>query len=226
MSRWFCIPPASFLPLLANWQTHMIIGPHVLHNLEYKHFYVDHPEIYTMLDNGLWEGEVLSDEVLLEMAIELQANEIIAPDDASADLTIQKTTQFMDYIKGNGLRNRFKIHGVIHGNTYGEHKACYDAFVNLGVDVIALPKMLGAQNRAFWMGEIKTQTPHIPVHFLGFYLNELDYLAYGGFIRSFDTSMPFKPNYNAKFNLELPNNWINRTIIKHRLRSWKKRYRK
>jgi len=223
MARWFCIPPANFLYLMGDWNTHMIIAPHVLHNALYKNFYLMHPELYTMLDNGLWEGEILTNAKLLSMATKLRVNEIIAPDDVSAIKTIKKTKSFLRYLDKKGQRFNFKIHGAIHGKTFSEQLDCLDTFIECGVDIIDLPKMLGAQQRKFWIDEINKRNILLNIHCLGYYKDELDMFK-NNLIRSFDTSVPFKPSYNSKFNLELPNNWWNRNLIKWRLRSWKKTY--
>ena len=229
MSRWYAIPPANYLELMKDWPFHMIIGPHVLHNEKYRQFYKDNPQLHTMLDNGLWEGEVLINSKLLAMANEIHANEIIAPDDASAFKTIQKTKKFMKYLDKKGQRYDFKIHGAIHGKTWDEQLNCYMTFQELELDIVDLPKMLGPEARLKWASAIirdrTLPTAHpMDIHFLGFYKEELKILEFSDNIRSFDTSVPFKPRYGEKFNLELPYSWWNRTLIKRRLRYWKKTY--
>jgi len=225
MSRWYCIPPANFLFLLENWNTHMIIAPHVLHNETYREFYKTHPNLYTMLDNGLWEGEVLSNANLLKMANDLHVNEIVAPDDITAIKTIRKTKSFLRYLDKKDQRFKFKIHGAIHGETFAQQNNCFETFMECDIDVVDLPKMLGPDQREEWIYDINERAPDIDIHCLGYYPCELDLLeSNDGFIRSFDTSVPFKLRYKAKFNLDLPNNWFNRNLIKWRLRSWKSKY--
>lgn len=225
MARWYCIPPANYLELMKDWHTHMIIAPHVLHNEKYRNFYKKNSDLYTMLDNGLWEGEVLTNAKLLKMANELHANEIVAPDDVSAIKTIRKTKSFLRYLDKKGQRFEFKIHGAIHGETPAQQNNCFETLLECEVDIIDLPKMLGPLARANWINKIHTYYPNVQVHCLGYYNDELDLLRrHNGVIRSFDTSVPFKPRYNSKFNLELPYSWWNRILIKNRLRSWKRLY--
>ena len=230
MARWYCIPPANYLEQMKDWPWHMIIGPHVLHNEKYRQFYIDNPQLHTMLDNGLWEGEVLINSKLLAMANKLHVNEIIAPDDISALKTIQKTKKFMKYLDKKNQRYDFKIHGAIHGETSAEQLNCYMTFQELELDIVDLPKMLGSEARLSWVGSISNDrtlpTAHpMEIHLLGFYKEELKVLGNANSIRSFDTSVPFKPKYGAKFDLELPYSWWNRTLIKHRLHYWRKTYK-
>lgn len=228
MARWYAIPPANYLEDMKDWPFHMIIGPHVLHNEKYRQFYIDNPQLHTMLDNGLWEGEVLINSKLLKMANDLHVNEIIAPDDVGALKTIQKTKRFMKYLDKKGQRYDFKIHGAIHGETSAEQLNCYMTFEELELDIVDLPKMLGSATRDSWVASIINdqtlpRTNAMQIHLLGFYKEELKLLE-SDKIRSFDTSVPFKPKYGAKFDLELPYSWWNRTIIKRRLRYWRKTY--
>ena len=230
MARWYAIPPANYLEDMKDWPFHMIIGPHVLHNEKYRQFYIDNPQLHTMLDNGLWEGEVLTNSKLLEMANELHVNEIIAPDDAGALKTIQKTKRFMKYLDKKGERYDFKIHGAIHGKTWAEQLNCYMTFDELALDIVDLPKMLGSEARIKWVSAIindrRLPTAHpMDIHLLGFYKEELKLLEFSNEIRSFDTSIPFKPKYGEKFDLELPYSWWNQLIIKRRLRYWRNTYK-
>ena len=230
ISRWYCIPPANYLEMMKDWPFHMIIGPHVLHNKKYRQFYMDNPQLHTMLDNGLWEGEVLTNSKLLKMANDLHVNEIIAPDDASTIKTIQKTKRFMKYLDKKGERYDFKIHGAIHGESWDEQLNCYMTFQELELDIVDLPKMLGSTTRLKWVNAITTDSSlprayTMSIHLLGFYKEELELLKHSAHIRSFDTSVPFKPKYGEKFNLELPYSWWNRMIIKQRLRYWRKTYK-
>lgn len=231
-ANWFCIPPANYLEMLKDWESHMIIAPHVLHNDKYRQFYIDNPDLYTMLDNGLWEGEVVSNAKLLKMANDLHVNEIIAPDDRTTIKTIRKTKSFLRYINKKGQRYDFQIHGALHGENFTQLNNCLNTLLECGVDIIDMPKMLGSVQRRVWGGMVFKKDPKIPVHYLGYYKRELPMLrgqswAGAGFnLRSFDTSVPFKPKYEEKFNLELPYTWWNRTLIKWRLHSWKRNYRR
>ena len=227
MSQWYCIPPANYLEMMKDWHHHMIIAPHVNNSKTYRQFYLDNPQLYTMLDNGLWEGDVVSNKQLLSMANDLHVNEIIAPDHASGCVTITRTRKFLKYITDKGHRGDFLVHGVVHGNKYHQMRECLRTLVDLGIDIIDLPKMLGYHTRRQLLGSIEQlctdEYTKIPVHFLGYYKEELPLLQQNR-IRSFDTSVPFKPQYGAKFDLDLPYTWKNQILIKHRVRYWKKHY--
>lgn len=223
MSKWYCIPPANYLQMLVTWPYHMIIGPHVKHNTTYRNFYKNNPGLYTMLDNGLWEGEVLKDTELLKMANLLHVDEIIAPDDKTSCLTLRYTKRFLDYITDKGQRYDFKIHGAVHGKTFSDTRKCMLKLVDMGVDIIDMPKMLGPELRLLLTSTLQERAD-LPIHFLGFYKEELSLLEGSSAIRSFDTSVPFKPKYGEKFNLELPYTWWNRFIIKRRIKYYEEHY--
>lgn len=233
MARWYCIPPANYLEDMANWRTHMIIAPHAIGktdaHFKYHKFYVYHPDLYTIIDNGLWEGHVVSNKKLLELASKYCCDEIIAPDSPYGAVTSRKTKQFIDFLKQKGRRKDFKVHGVIHGGNTKDRLKCFNNLIKIGVDVIDLPKSFGPQGREDMMTYINPtlEDARIPIHFLGFYKEELpilkDQCLYTS-PRSFDTSVPFKPKYEDGFQLDLPYTWWNKTIINRRVRYYKKTY--
>jgi len=212
---------------MLDWPTHMVIAPHFKNSKPYSQFYIDNPHLQTLLDNGLWEGDVVSNEQLLEMANDIHANEIIAPDHKSGVITLTRTRKFLKYITEQGQRHDFLIHGVVHGKKFHKVLQCLNELIALGVDVIDLPKMLGWKRRQdiMTMAYDRLNTPDgvIPVHFLGYYKEELPLLEQST-IRSFDTSVPFKPSYAGKFDLNLPKTFYNNLLINRRLKRWKRLY--
>jgi len=222
MTVWYCIPPENYLFMMADWETHMVIAPHLLHSEKYKAFYKKNKDLYTMLDNGLWEGEVVSNTKLLSLAREIGANEIIAPDHVSGKITINRTEKFLDFLGAE--RWNYKIHGAIHGKDYKEQLECLQKLLELDVDVIDMPKMLGPINREnLWQYLVRNSTT--PVHFLGYYKEEWDMLKNSLKIRSFDTSVPFKPKYTEKFQLDLPFTRWNYWRFKFRTNKWRKMFK-
>ena len=227
MPQWYCIPPINYLESMLDWPTHMVIAPHLKNSETYNQFYVDNPHLYTLLDNGLWEGNVVSNDQLLTMANNIHANEIIAPDHESGVITITRTRKFIEYITELGQRHDFVIHGVVHGKKFHKILQCLNKLIELKVDVIDLPKMLGWKRRQDIMtvayDRLKTETGTIPIHFLGYYKEELPLLEQST-VRSFDTSVPFKPSYEEKFDLHLPKTFYNDLLINHRVKRWKRLY--
>jgi len=227
MSRWYAIPPENYLEMMRDWKTHMIIAPHLLNSKTYQDFYITNAEnLHCLLDNGLWEGYVVSNSKLLKMADYCLAEEIIAPDHVSGAITAGRTKRFIEYLKQNGQRNNFKIHGAVHGSKFSEARKCLLELVKFGVDIISMPKMLGQKWRLCFAEYIQEKHPEIPVHYLGYYKEELPLLEKtNNLVRSFDTSVPFKPRYGEKFDLHLPYTLRNRIIISSRVSKWKKLYK-
>lgn len=210
---------------MENWQYHMVIAPHLLNSKIYSSFYISHPELWTIIDNGLWEGQVVDNNKLIALATMIHANEIIAPDDPTAEGTIKRTKSFLEEIIHLDKRDAFYIHGVVHGETYDDRVWCLEQLLTFDVDVIDLPKMLGYKDRAKFLDEVTKRTDK-PVHFLGYYKEEKDLLAgqWCTHIRSFDTSVPFKPDYTKKFDLDLPLSEENYDIIAPRLDTFRQLY--
>jgi hypothetical protein len=225
ISQWYCIPPEGYLQDMVDWSRHMIIAPHLNSSEVYRSFYMQNKQLYTLIDNGLWEGQVVSNEELLRWANILDCAEIIAPDSPSGDETLIATKKFLIYLKKKGQRADFKIHGAVHGKEIIEQRRCLDGLINLGVDILDLPKMLGPDSRAAALLYIREHYPKTPVHYLGFYKEEAELLSGTEYpVRSFDTSVPFKPNYNEKFDLHLPKTFWNDIRIKPRIKRFEKLY--
>jgi len=208
--------------MMKDWYTHMVIAPHLIHNKKYAGFYTSNRHIYTMLDNGLWEGEVVSNQKLIMLAEMINANEIIAPDHKSAKISIRRTTKFLDYIGKD--RVNYIIHGAIHGKNYNEQLKCLNKLMELDIDVFDMPKMVGPENRYKLCMHLASQLKDPQIHFLGYYKEEWDTLVSGSTIRSFDTSVPFKPRYDDKFQLDLPFTYWNYLKFKYRTDKWKKMF--
>jgi len=226
ITTWFCIPPANWLKRMDEWRYHMIIAPHLFNSWQYYAYYKHTPHLYKILDNGLWEGEVIENEKLLDTAIELRCQEIIAPDDKSGEKTLEMTHKFLALLTRKDLRKDFLIHGVVHGETEREMKGCLKGLLDLGVDIIDMPKMLGVNYRTHCLHVLREQfNSNIPVHFLGFYKEELEILRDNKDVRSFDTSVPFKPRYGAKFDLHLPYNLKNIILIERRIKKYMRDYK-
>lgn len=235
MSRWYCIPPANYLDMMQDWTYHMIIAPHAIGNdwahKKYFEFYRDNEQLHTIIDNGLWEGHVVDNERLLRLAQVLHANEIVAPDSKYGKVTLKRTKEFMNYIKKEGQRDNFKIHGVVHGGNIVDQIDCLNGLIALGVDIIDIPKWFGAAYRTTFLNTISTilYDHNIDVHYLGHYKEEMPILQgkeiFGHEIRSFDTSVPFKPDYSEKFQLDLPDSWWIKQVIKRRVNKYKRLYK-
>jgi len=168
---------------------------------------------YVILDNGAFEGELLTDKDLLEMAEELCPTEIVAPDvigdrqgtkervdtflkalDAShigTSLKVQACPQgrtmkdWMDSYKELSAIERIDVLGI----TYAEHLGCSPKnFEGIYGVVRAEAARLEIIHKLVGEDKLVWQKPH---HLLGLYdLHALPWYSQYPFVRSIDTSFP------------------------------------
>jgi len=89
-----------------------------------------HKDSYVILDNGMNEGKMSSDEEIIITADEINANEIICPDvylDARA--TIDKTKDFLDKYHTAYINKSFNVMAVLQGNDRDSFLKCYRSFL-------------------------------------------------------------------------------------------------
>jgi len=206
------IPISALTELSALTDYDFVIGPVYRRFKEYADFYKKQNALgrYVILDNGAFEGELLEDEDLLDIAQELQPAEVVAPDvlyDRKA--TLDRVKGFLGKFKLLEGAADIKIQVCPCGQTTEEYVQSYANLVEVA-DVVGLtyltflepqsPVMglshFGAESKRLSVlhtlvgrGLIDSNIPH---HLLG--LANLDALKhYAGmypWIRSIDTSFP------------------------------------
>lgn len=88
-------------------------------------------DAYVILDNGANEGQLSSDRDILSLALEMNVNEIVAPDEyLNADFTIEKTKKFLDDYYEDYIKGRLNIQAVIQGRTKEDFLKCYNYYLN------------------------------------------------------------------------------------------------
>lgn len=178
---------------------------------EYKDFYLHCKEEgrFSILDNGLFEGETYSTDILISFVEQLNPNIFIVPDEWNDSLkTYTHAEVWSDII----LLPTSKM-VVLQGKTFDEMITLYNACYDLGYRHFALNHSSVAYDKAFphinpmvskMMGRI--QLVHllsnilpndVYIHLLGASLPQ-EFMYYKGydFIKSVDTSNPIMVGYN------------------------------
>ena len=113
---------------------YMVLSWLALEEPSYKQFYIDlkqrEPKSYIILDNGAAEGKLIDNKLLINLAKEMNVNEIVLPDAYGNVIeTLNRSGKFIDenivYIK----ENKFKLMGVVQGQTIEEFLKCYEIFL-------------------------------------------------------------------------------------------------
>jgi hypothetical protein len=102
---------------------------------QYKSHFINvkrrYQDVYIVLDNGMNEQRLCTDQALLETARDINANEIICPDVfLDAEQTIKKTTAFLDKYYESHIKGKFNTMAVLQGDDEESFLKCYDAFLN------------------------------------------------------------------------------------------------
>lgn len=113
--------------------THMVLA-HMLGDDTYYNFYKNlkskQPESFIICDNSANEGFMYKDMELIELAKDVNADEIIAPDKYHDGLvTLQETKKFLDTYYEKHLKDKFSIMAVPQGKTIDEYLTCFFEFV-------------------------------------------------------------------------------------------------
>ncbi len=148
---------------------------------------------YVILDNSVIElGESLDFEQLLEVAQDLNVDEIILPDAyKDIDRTLVLVDKALKYLRDQDAMGMFKLMAVCQGATVRDVVRCFELLnASPSIDVIGMPKMLATihpAGRAYferlWLHSDKD------IHLLGLWyswneLNEYEVLSQ---VRSMDT---------------------------------------
>lgn len=168
---------------------------------EYKNYFKSAFK-YIILDNGVAENILISNEELVNLAIEIKANEIIIPDIiGDYEKTKKQREEFLEKFYEKLKKNDIKIQSVIQGKTIEEYEKCLNEINgDYRIDVIGIPFRI---NYAQFNGKTKEENCmhnrllflntfnfFKPVHCLGCNLmKELKHLYYIGKVRSCDSKI-------------------------------------
>jgi len=205
-------PPVAHLEIVTLFGlTHHLVLAHLIkESKKYKRFYkkLSKKGHWLTLDNSVMEtGEPIFD---LDLVNELKINEVVAPDYLfDADKTLAETRKFIEEIQNKDLK--VKVMGVPQGENMSEYFKCLvSMFENPNIDSIGIGKTATSQLYSFenlplyfrpLFGRMNVLTFICeelqfskPVHILGIVNPQVEIPLYSNlpFIRSFDTSFPFR----------------------------------
>lgn len=110
---------------------------------KYKQYFIDAKKKgrYIIMDNGIAEDNLISNKELVELAIEMKADELVIPDKiGDYKRSYEQKISFLEEYYDILHKNNIKTQGVIQGKTFHEYlKAFLDLEEDKRVDVIGLP---------------------------------------------------------------------------------------
>jgi hypothetical protein len=121
--------------------------PGTHYSLEYNKFYCQDNIGFKILDNGAAEGALVSNEELLRVAMAIQADEIIVPDQMNdCNRTLELARRFKDDIPAFMAENGPRFMGVVQGTCITEWLKCINGLAALGyIDTLAFPRNMNSQ---------------------------------------------------------------------------------
>lgn len=143
---------------------------------------------YLIMDNGLIEGDPRPISELISKAIELNADELVLPDVfTNGPATITAVADALEYVNEHMTQHQYhkplKFMAVAQGRTIDEWVDCALTLIDLGVDVIGVPKVLcsiaGPNGRLKALSRLCDKAPRLDVefHLLGCWDTPLEVLA-------------------------------------------------
>jgi hypothetical protein len=187
-----------------------------LRNAEYREFYLQCKAEgrFSILDNGLFEGETYTTEALVDLIYETKPNIFVVPDEWNDwSKTYEHAQEWIKLKEQVSINTNLMI--VLQGETFEEIKRLYKFCYNLGYRYFALNHSSIAYNALYphknnlvskMMGRIQAVhlfsqfiTDDVYIHLLGASLPQ-EFMYYNGydFIKSVDTSNPILIGANKK----------------------------
>jgi hypothetical protein len=184
------IVSTPMLDYVIDWDYHMVLAHQLLADAAYAKSYSAKGSWYKILDNGVAEGEKISNGQLLDLAYKVGADEVIAPDVMhETKESIRKLIDFTNTLP------TVKVMAVMQARNWIDFNRIFDVALECEVSSIALPKLLTG-----WIGssarlaaaEIVREACDLPIHCLGCstHLTEAQHLARQGIVRGIDSAAP------------------------------------
>jgi hypothetical protein len=201
------IPPMSLLNT-ADTNYHMVL-PQLLSNSSYNRYYQEccrNPNNFVIMDNGAAEGETVSSQKLVNHAIELGVQEVVAPDVlGDASYTLRRSLDFVDDFGHLLFEHNIGIMYVLHGRTWNElymgiHFAtCTQYISSIGIPRSTFDLFPYDLARHSVASQISDRT-NKPIHLLGMhpkYITEFGGKSWPDSVRGVDTSAPYNYTYSG-----------------------------
>jgi hypothetical protein len=152
MEKFFVIPPINHMDLIEETEcktayclAHLCLKEKNEKFKEYKQFFIDKVKqgYHVILDNSAAEGDLVSEELLIQLTKEILPTEVVAIDYLfDSEKTLSALDSFYDLMVKNNLQGKVKIHAVAQGNSPESYMECYLRMLNdKRVDVIGLSKI-------------------------------------------------------------------------------------
>jgi hypothetical protein len=149
--KFFCIPPNNHLDMMDNGDWYFALCHHYIQDKKYREYFLNlrkaKPNAFILLDNGAAEHSLVTEDVLIEAVMELQPNEVIAPDVLfDKKQTLKNLESFINKLIKAQMLDKVNLFGCPQGLTKQEWVECYfqmalNPFVKtIGLSKIAVPK--------------------------------------------------------------------------------------
>lgn len=183
------------------------LAPYALRYPKYKKYFIEAKKKgrYVIMDNGVAEGDLISNDIMVNLAIEMKVDEIIIPDEISNyEQTRKMRNDFLDKYYEKLAAHNIKILSVIQGKTIDEYLNNYLILLNDSrISVIGIPfrmkykKIMGFSleeersiNRIDFIANVSTAIWKKEIHCLGSNnLKELKILNELNLVRSCDSKL-------------------------------------
>lgn len=147
----YIIPPNKHLSLMKNGNRYFALAHHYIQDSDYREYFLDlrnnTPKAWITLDNGSAEHSLVTEQILLDIVIELKPNEVISPDILfDKEQTIKNLNNFIIKMVNLNLVQNTNIFGCPQGKTKQEWVECYNIMIKnplvsvIGLSKIAVPK--------------------------------------------------------------------------------------
>lgn len=179
---------------------------------KYKEYYLNNSNIFTIMDCGLFEGDIFTVKELTDILLELKPNIFVVPDSwNNAKMSLKQAKEWLK-IKKNQLEEiDIKLMAVIQCTDFKIGSNLYEKYIDLGYDCISFNHSSSAYSSFFPHSNILTSKMMGRIYFINQLLDKniidttkyhhllgcsdwKEFGYYGGkeysFIKSIDTSCP------------------------------------
>jgi hypothetical protein len=146
------IAPTAQLRFCLNSKVHLVLAhlclPGTHYSLEYNKFYCRDDIGFKILDNGAAEGALVANHELMRVAMAIQADEVIVPDQMNdCNRTLELARRFRDEIvSAHSFMHAPRFMGVVQGTCMSEWLKCINGLAALGyIDTLAFPRNMNKQ---------------------------------------------------------------------------------
>lgn len=236
------IAPYSMLHLTLHKRFHMLL-PSFLQNPDYREHFstlAESPDKFVIMDNGMFEDGLMTNDRLIDLAHAWRVNEIVMPDVRGDSLaTLKAVDNFLNMFELITLPRTPSLMCVVQIRNISEMESfLYTAadierlhFGHNGVFTFGVPRRLAEEidpyiriKIAQWVSMV---LPTNPIHFLGYARNSTHPKQFNevqeasGIVRSIDTDAPFVWAINQAFmdtsgRYERPPHYMETTMISDR----------